>query len=221
MSSCPCDSKTNSSPDEHEQALLRAAREWRATFDAISDCVSVHDLDHRIVRCNAAFASWFGDTPKNLIGRKCYELIHGSDAPVDECPHTEALEKGCPITKDVGAEPESGVILQVTCSPYCDQDGNVVGTAHIARNVTQLRRSEEEKGLLLAELQEAMANIRLLTGLLPICSYCKNIRDDEGYWQQIESYIGSHSNAQFSHSVCPDCIRKNYPDMADALLGKE
>ena len=62
------------------------------------------------------------------------------------------------------------------------------------------------------ELQEAMEEIKTLSGFLPICSHCKNIRDDKGYWQRIESYIEKHSEAEFSHSICPDCIKKYYPD---------
>lgn len=58
------------------------------------------------------------------------------------------------------------------------------------------------------ELQDALANIKVLQGLLPICCYCKKIRSDENYWEQVESYIGSHADVQFSHGVCPDCYEK-------------
>jgi DNA-binding NarL/FixJ family response regulator len=63
-----------------------------------------------------------------------------------------------------------------------------------------------------AELQEALDKVKLLSGLLPICSHCKKIRDDEGYWQQVEVYIRNHSEAEFSHGICPDCMRSFYPD---------
>jgi len=59
-----------------------------------------------------------------------------------------------------------------------------------------------------SELEEALAQVKLLQGLLPICSYCKNIRDDNNYWQQIESYVAAHSEAQFSHSICPTCYER-------------
>lgn len=63
------------------------------------------------------------------------------------------------------------------------------------------------------ELTEAMDNVKTLKGLLPICASCKNIRDDKGYWTQIENYIHTHSDAQFSHGICPDCAQKLYPDI--------
>ncbi|HEU4403323.1 MAG TPA: response regulator transcription factor [Candidatus Polarisedimenticolia bacterium] len=56
------------------------------------------------------------------------------------------------------------------------------------------------------ELEEALSRVKQLSGLLPICSYCKKVRDDKNYWQQVESYVGTHSEAQFSHSICPDCF---------------
>jgi hypothetical protein len=68
-----------------------------------------------------------------------------------------------------------------------------------------------------AELGETLANIKTLSGLLPICASCKKIRDDQGYWSQIEIYIRDHSDADFSHGLCPDCVRRLYPDLADEL----
>lgn len=64
------------------------------------------------------------------------------------------------------------------------------------------------------ELEAALAKVKLLTGLLPICANCKRIRDDEGYWQQVEVYIRDHSEAEFSHGLCPDCITKLYPELS-------
>ncbi len=69
-------------------------------------------------------------------------------------------------------------------------------------------------------LSQALLDNRVLHGLLPICAGCKNIRDDKGYWSQIESYISSHAPVTFSHALCPECIRKYYPDLADEVLKK-
>jgi CheY-like chemotaxis protein len=70
-----------------------------------------------------------------------------------------------------------------------------------------------EKEKLNRELQAALAKVKLLSGFLPICSICKKIRDDKGYWNQIESYIRDHSEAEFSHGMCPDCARTHYPEL--------
>ena len=73
-----------------------------------------------------------------------------------------------------------------------------------------------ERQRLMTELKTAMDHIKQLQGMLPICSVCKNIRDDKGYWNRIESYISKHSEAKFSHGLCPDCAKKVYPDFYDA-----
>ncbi len=80
------------------------------------------------------------------------------------------------------------------------------------RRLRERRRAEEEREKLIGELQEALAEVRTLSGLLPICSSCKKIRDDQGYWNQIEVYISHHTQATFSHGLCPDCAKKLYPD---------
>jgi len=70
---------------------------------------------------------------------------------------------------------------------------------------------ERDRSKLIAELREALAKVKVLSGLLPICASCKNIRDEEGYWHRVEEYIRDHSDAHFSHSVCPTCARRLYP----------
>ena len=77
-------------------------------------------------------------------------------------------------------------------------------------NAIERKRSEEERSRLILELQESLAKVRTLSGLLPICASCKKIRDDKGYWNQIETYIMEHTDADFSHGICPDCAKELY-----------
>ncbi len=78
------------------------------------------------------------------------------------------------------------------------------------------KRVEAERERLVAELQEALTNIKTLRGLLPICAACKKIRDDLGYWNRIEDYVRDRSQAEFTHGICPDCARKMHPDWDEA-----
>ena len=73
-------------------------------------------------------------------------------------------------------------------------------------DITRRKRIEGERERLIQELQDALANIKRLRGLLPICASCKKIRDDKGYWNELEAYILEHSEAEFTHGICPDCI---------------
>ena len=78
--------------------------------------------------------------------------------------------------------------------------------------ISERKKAEEEKIRLILELKDALSKIKRLSGLLPICASCKKIRNDNGYWQQIESYIRANSEAEFSHSICPECVKRLYPD---------
>ena len=79
------------------------------------------------------------------------------------------------------------------------------------QHITALRKAEQDREQVIRELQQALEQVKTLSGLLPICAKCKKIRNDDGYWQQIESYISEHSKAEFSHGMCPNCARKLYP----------
>jgi PAS domain S-box-containing protein len=83
----------------------------------------------------------------------------------------------------------------------------------ICEDITDRTHAENERERIINELQSALTEVKTLSGLLPICAHCKKIRDDKGYWNQIESYIHKHSEAEFSHGICPECAKKYYPDM--------
>ena len=86
--------------------------------------------------------------------------------------------------------------------------------AFLGRALLRERNSELKK--LVGDLQDALENVKRLRGLLPICASCKRIRDDTGYWHQVENYMQDHSEAEFSHGICPDCIARLYPDLQES-----
>jgi len=87
------------------------------------------------------------------------------------------------------------------------------GSQKLSRSLAEQSRGAEEREKLIGELQETMAQVKVLRGILPICANCKKIRDDKGYWKQVESYIRDHSEADFSHSICPECAKILYSDI--------
>ncbi len=105
---------------------------------------------------------------------------------------------------------------------WCTVIGNALDPQNIAkgviwiyRDITERKRAEAERERLISELKQALLEVKKLSGFLPICASCKKIRDDRGYWQQIETYIREHSEAEFSHGICPDCMKIHYPDYCD------
>ena len=84
----------------------------------------------------------------------------------------------------------------------------IIGMYYGILKAEKLAREE-----LIIDLQKALADVKTLSGMLPICAWCKKIRDDEGYWQKIEAYFKSHSDLDFTHGICNDCAKKQYPDL--------
>ncbi|MFH2044176.1 MAG: GAF domain-containing protein [Pseudomonadota bacterium] len=100
-----------------------------------------------------------------------------------------------------------------------DKNGKIIGLLVTGQDVTERKRAEKEKEKLITDLKDNLQKVKLLSGMLPICSHCKKIRDDKGYWNQIEAYIRDHSGAEFTHGICPECERKYYQDI-DIYNGK-
>jgi len=109
----------------------------------------------------------------------------------------------------------SGAVDYVT-KPYKSVELNARVQTHL-----KLKRIMDEEARLVVQLKDALSQVKQLSGIIPICANCKKIRNDEGYWEQVETYIRDHSEAMFSHGLCPDCVRKLYPDMADEILKKQ
>jgi hypothetical protein len=107
-----------------------------------------------------------------------------------------------------------GRYIDIHLSPLVDRDGSASGKVLVIHDLSERRALELDREKLITQLQAALGDIKTLRGLLPICASCKKIRDDEGSWKGLERYIMDHSDAQFSHDICPDCMRKLYPDFA-------
>jgi PAS domain S-box-containing protein len=107
----------------------------------------------------------------------------------------------------------TGKVIPYLFTGYRFVQGQMDYVVGVGIDISDRVASEGEKENLIYRLQETLSQVKILSGLLPICVSCKNIRDDKGYWKRIESYIKEHSEAEFSHSICPDCAQKLYPDL--------
>jgi len=125
-----------------EEKIKQVAEEWRTTFDSITDLVSIHDRDFRIVRANQTFASSFGMEIGAVLGKRCYEIIHATEEPWPTCPHRQTLESGRAVTEEF-FEPRLGRYLQVSASPIRNEKNEVIGSVHISKDVTERKRAEE------------------------------------------------------------------------------
>ncbi len=179
--------------------------------------ILVVDMSGVIVLSNAQTENYFGYSRQELIGKQVEILIprrlwvshRALREGFQQAPESRAMGVGrdlCAVRKDGSDFP-----VEVGLNPI-DIDGDVMVLTTIV-DITKRKQLECEREKLIAELEDALARIKTLSGLLPICAGCKKIRDDKGYWNQIEEYITEHSDAMFSHSICPDCQVELYGDL--------
>ncbi len=120
----------------------QVAPDWTATFDSIADLVSIHDRDFKLVRVNKAFADTFKVKPEELIGKKCYEVVHGTKEPPAYCPHKRTIDTGKPHRAEF-FEPHLGVYLEVSVSPIFNENGEFIGSVHISKDITERKKTEK------------------------------------------------------------------------------
>ena len=196
----------------------RKQRLFDATFNSpVPTCVT--DKNHTILMANESYWTEFGPPPNNQKTIKCHEHRPGGSCHTERCPLTQIMNGAHKYFCETSKE-KNGVTHHfiVTAKPLLDSRGKAIGIVESLQEITERKRLEEEKEHLIQELKNSLEQVKLLSGLIPICASCKKIRDDQGFWTQVESYIAKHSEAQFSHGICPDCIRKLYPQICDEIL---
>ena len=182
---------------------------FAATFNHVIP-ISVTDTDYNIIKANDAYWDFFGaPNPDDQGNLKCYNHRPGPSCQTDKCPLQQILAGNNKYTCEPTKKKDGKMhYMIVTAKPLLDDDGNIAGVVEFFQDISERKEFEDEKQRLIKELQTSLDKVKLLSGFLPICAYCKKVRDDKGYWNQIESYIRNHSEAEFSHGICPDCVEK-------------
>jgi len=187
-----------------------------AIVESSDDAIIGKTLDGTILSWNAGAERMYGYKAEEVKGQSISILVPPY-RPEESREMLARVEAGHPTERfeTVRLRKDGKAIdVSLTLSPIRDSAGKVIGVSAIERDITALKREEEERLKLIDELTMALASIRTLRGLLPICASCKKIRDDRGYWQKVESYISQHSEAEFTHGICPDCLTRLYPEYA-------
>jgi len=179
------------------------------------------DVNRKLLRSLLAAEGY--DVIEASNGMDAFQILQGATGPIvglidwempgmegiEVCRQTRAIQDSPPIylilltvrdsKQDIVAGLQGGANDYIT-KPFDKTE--LLARVSIGRQMVQLQQALTER---VAELKDALVSVKQLGGLLPICSYCKKIRDDQNYWQQVESYVGKHSDAKFSHSICPQC----------------
>ena len=201
---------------EIDEALKKERTLLRTLIDNLPDAIFVKDVECRKIIANPMDIRYMGvQSEKDVIGKTDFDFYLPTEAAKYYADDKSVIESGIPIINGESyiLDKQGNKIYTLFFKiPLRDEQGNIIGLVGVARDITERKRIEEERERLIAELQTALADVKTLSGLVPICSNCKKIRDDKGYWTQIEGYIQEHSQAKFTHGVCPDCMDKLYPN---------
>lgn len=167
-----------------------------------------------ILDANPALASMLGFPDRNALLNARFPDLHAG--PDEFARWRETLERqGSVGFIETRFHSAAGEVkwVQIHAKALRDPESERVFYEGSVEDITERKQAEAERERLIAQLQDALAKVKTLTGLLPICASCKKIREDDGHWDQIELYIQNHSDAQFTHSFCPDCVRRLYPEV--------
>jgi PAS domain S-box-containing protein len=203
---------------EIKAALVRRARHqgeamtqhFAAIVESSDDAIYGFKPDGTVMSWNRAAERIYGYRAGEVIGRNISMLY--PDERLEELVDTiEHIRRGDHVgcfesgrTRKGGRE----IPVSVTISPMMTVDGRVAGASAITRDITVRKRNEIERTKLIGDLTEALNHAKKLSGLIPICACCKSIRDEQGDWHQMEAYITDHSEAVFSHGICPGCFKQ-------------
>lgn len=198
---------------ENLDALSRTHQMLLTVLDSLDAIVYVADIQtNELLFLNRFSRDIFGDG----VGKPCWQVLQTNQSgPCEFCSNDKLVSAEGKIQGMYAWEFRNTVNghwydIRDRAIPWID--GRVV-RLEIATDITEKKVAEEEKERMIEELRHALAEVKTLRGIIPICAYCKNIRDDHGYWNQVEAYLSRHSEADFSHGICPDCLQKHFPDM--------
>ena len=177
-----------------KKTLLGSEKGWELTFDAIPDLIAILDRDHRVVKVNRAMAEKLMKSPDACIGIPCYQVVHQSKTPPENCPHKELLIDGFEHTSEVD-EKNLGGYFVVTASPIKDDDGAVIGSIHIAHDITKRKEMEEklekaleEKDVLIKETYHRVKNnLMVISSLLNLQSRYIKDKDTKNIFKESQN----------------------------------
>ncbi len=197
----------------------KSRQRLKKVLDTVDAMIYVADIDtYEILHTNRYVKKHFG----NIIGKKCWEAIQGQKAPCLFCQYRDIYENG-KIRREAHVwqiqNRRNGEWYECRDQGIQWVDGRPA-RIQVATNISERKKIEEEREKLINDLQSALSEIKVLRGILPICSFCKNIRNDDGYYEQLEAYIHKHSGVDFSHTVCPTCMKEHYPEEYKMIFQK-
>jgi PAS domain S-box-containing protein len=175
-------------------------------FDLSIDLLCYLDFSGYFKRINPAWETTLGFTRDELMSQRFIEFVHPDDRERTLDKNRSVRDGGQARHFENRYRCKDGSYRWLLWNSTPDVDRQVIYA--VARDITVRKQAEDERNQLVSELQAALAEVRTLRAILPICAYCKNVRDDENYWHSVEAYVATHTNTRFSHGICPSCYAR-------------
>lgn len=189
---------------------------FRNILESIQEGYFELDLAGNYTFVNDANCRFLGYAREELIGMNARQHTPSKEIYEElQTAYTNLYLTGNPIESlEVEAIRKDGAIMfyETSVTLRRNTKGEIVGFRGVSRDITGRKQMEKEREQLIEKLQKTLSEVKKLSGLLPICASCKKIRNDEGYWEQIESFIKARSETEFSHGICPECMNNLYPE---------
>jgi PAS domain S-box-containing protein len=200
-----------------EEALRESEKKYQDLYDNAPDMFcSVDSTTGTILQCNQTLANNLRYTKEEIVGRPVFDLYAPNSVEYAKSTVFPLFVKTGSIKgEELQLQRKDGITVDVSLnvSAVRDEKGKILRSRSVWRDITKRKQVEKERERLIRDLKEALKEIKTLRGILPLCSFCKKVRDDRGYWEQVDVYIHKHSQADISHSVCPECAKEHYPDL--------
>ena len=167
-------------------------------------------LVDRIVHASAGAVRIYGESRRDLPLSAVQQYVFPDDRPRLDAALRALVDRGEPYDMEfrIHRADDGAEVVVHSWAEYDPVRRTVFG---VLQDITERKRVQVERENLILELQSALEHIRTLKGIVPICASCKKIRDDRGYWEQVEAYLSRHTDVRFSHGICPECMAKHYP----------
>ena len=197
-----------------ENALREGEEKYRVLVEKANEAIVIIQ-EGVFVFCNRRASNLLGIPPDVIIGKYFSSFVWPEDRELVIMNYKKRMSGEQVQNYDVRLVGSGGRLIWVVVSGTLIQLSGKQAVLALMTDITDRKKAEEERENLIRELRDALSSVNLLSGMLPICASCKKIRNDKGYWEQIEMYIKSHSEAEFSHGICPECAKKLYPEFYD------
>ena len=184
-------------------------------FDLSLDLLCFADYSGYFRRLNPAWERTLGFSRAELMSRPSIEFVHPDDRERTLAQNRHVKSGGEARAFENRYRCKDGSYRWFLWNAVTDVARQEIYS--VARDITERKAAESLRERLVQDLQAALAEVRTLQQILPICSYCRKIRDDDNYWQSVETYLAQHTQAQFSHSICPDCYANEVTPQLDKL----